>query len=172
MGRQQKGHAMEEKKSGKTNNQLEEKKAIFNKRRMASFRFLEKTLQELGTQASVAIELVAALLVFCACIYGIINLIPAFIIFVQADSAGHGLITFLEQVFNVVVGVEFLKMLCKPSSENVLETITFLIARHMVLGAGTAAENLLYVSAIVILIMMRVVIVVVRKKVMVREEAL
>jgi hypothetical protein len=40
-------------------------------------------------------------------------------------------------------------MLCRPTSENVLETIIFLIARNMVINHGTPVENL--ISAITII---------------------
>lgn len=45
------------------------------------------------------------------------------------------------------------KMLCKPNSANVLETIIFLVARHMIIASATPLENLCSVVAIVLLIL-------------------
>ena len=39
---------------------------------------------------------------------------------------------FLDAVLGVVIGVEFLKMLCKPNTANIIEALIFVIARHMI----------------------------------------
>ncbi len=41
----------------------------------------------------------------------------------RADTGA--MLEFIEQVFVVVIGVEFIKMLCRPTADNVLETIIF-----------------------------------------------
>ncbi len=48
-------------------------------------------------------------------------------------------------------GVEFIKMLCKPSAENVIEVLVFLVARHMILGTNSAVDILLSVLAVALL---------------------
>ena len=40
---------------------------------------------------------------------------------------------FLHDVFNFVVGIEFTKMLLKPSVDNVIEVLVFLVTRHMII---------------------------------------
>ena len=62
---------------------------------------------------------------------------------------------FLDAVFNVVIGLEFIKMLCKPSSANIIEVLIFLISRHMILQTTTAMEDLLAVISIGILFLFR-----------------
>ena len=37
---------------------------------------------------------------------------------------------FLDAVLGVVIGVEFLKMLCKPNTANIIEALIFVIARQ------------------------------------------
>lgn len=64
----------------------------------------------------------------------------------------HG---FLGAVFNVVIGLEFAKMLCKPSSANIIEVLIFLISRHMILQTTTPGEDLLSVISIGILFLFR-----------------
>lgn len=41
---------------------------------------------------------------------------------------------FLEDMFSLVVGIEFIKMLCQPSADNVIEVLIFLTARHMIVA--------------------------------------
>ena len=62
---------------------------------------------------------------------------------------------YLDAAFNVVIGIEFLKMLCKPSSANIIEVLIFLIARHMIVQTTTPLEDLLSVVSIGILFFFR-----------------
>ena len=117
------------------------------------FDVLDKQLQDIGTRVSVILEILVAALVFFACIIGIIHLFPAAKAFFLAGGSSLALNDFLEEVFSVVIGIEFLKMLCKPNSANVLETIIFLVARHMIIASATPLENLCSVVAIVLLIL-------------------
>lgn len=62
---------------------------------------------------------------------------------------------YLDKVFGVVIGIEFMKMLCRPNSANIIEALIFLIARHMIVQATTPAEDLLAVISIGILFFFR-----------------
>ena len=64
-------------------------------------------------------------------------------------------LSYLDAVFNVVIGIEFVKMLCKPSSSNIMEVLIFLISRHMIVQATSPAEDLLSVISIGILFLFR-----------------
>ena len=55
---------------------------------------------------------------------------------------------FLEDMFSLVVGIEFIKMLAKHSPGSSLEVLLYAIARHMIVGHESAVENLLSVVAI------------------------
>ena len=57
----------------------------------------------------------------------------------------------MEQIFMLVIGVEFLVMLCRPNSENVMEVLIFLVARHMIVGETTSFEDFVSVVSITIL---------------------
>lgn len=51
----------------------------------------------------------------------------------MASQRGDGcVLEFLDAVLGVVIGVEFLKMLCKPNTANIIEALIFVIARHMI----------------------------------------
>ena len=62
---------------------------------------------------------------------------------------------FLDAVLSIVVGAEFLKMLCKPRTENIIEALIFLIARHMIVQTTSATENLISVVSICMLFLFR-----------------
>ena len=50
---------------------------------------------------------------------------------------------FLERALDIVIGVEFIKMLAKHSPGSSLEVLLYAIARHMVVGHESALDNLI-----------------------------
>lgn len=68
------------------------------------------------------------------------------------NSAFQG---FLAHAFNVIIGIEFLKMLCRHNMGSAIEVLLFAIARQMVVEHTSPAENLLMISAIAILFLIR-----------------
>lgn len=55
---------------------------------------------------------------------------------------------FLSSVFNLIIGVEFTKMLCKHTPDTVVEVLLFAIARQVVITHGNIWESILGVMAI------------------------
>ena len=72
---------------------------------------------------------------------GIANLIQDMAVFMS----------FLENMFYLVIGIEFIKMLLKPNAKNVIEVLVFLIVRHMIIGENDAWEILISVHCVVVL---------------------
>ena len=62
---------------------------------------------------------------------------------------------FLQRALDIVIGIEFIKMLAKYSPGSSLEVLLYAIARHMVVGHESALENLLSVSAIALIFVVR-----------------
>ena len=62
---------------------------------------------------------------------------------------------FLEQIFMLVIGIEFLQMLCKPNADNVMEILIFLVARHMIVGDTTPVEDFVSVISVCLLCVLR-----------------
>lgn len=75
-------------------------------------------------------------------------------LFLRTGNSEEFLI-FLEQIFNYVVGIEFIKLLCKPNTENTFEVLIFLVSRHMIIGNTSAFDMFLSVSSIAILCVIR-----------------
>lgn len=63
--------------------------------------------------------------------------------------------TFLSQALSLVVGVEFVKMLCQHSAQTVVEVLMFATARQMVVEHLGSAETLLGVLSIAVLFAIR-----------------
>lgn len=102
-----------------------------------------------------ALEMVMALIVLCGIIVSILSLISDFEIFhsMLGDTAKFR--AFLEDVFVIVIGIEFLQMLCKPNSDNVMEVLIFLVARHMIVGETTPFEDFISVISVGLLCVVR-----------------
>lgn len=62
---------------------------------------------------------------------------------------------FLGNAFQIIIGVEFIKMLCKHTPSTVVEVLMFAMARQMVVEHTSPAENLLCVAGITILFVIR-----------------
>lgn len=102
------------------------------------------------------LELIAAIFVFIAVVIALLALIPHVSELWQNRADTGAMLEFIEQVFVVVIGVEFIKMLCRPTADNVLETIIFLVARHMiVVTTTTPVDDLISTISIVLLCFVR-----------------
>ena len=62
---------------------------------------------------------------------------------------------FLTNAFTVVIGVEFLKMLCRRSMSTVVDVLMFAVARQMVIEHTSPLENLTMILAIGLLFLIR-----------------
>lgn len=62
---------------------------------------------------------------------------------------------FLTRALDIVIGIEFIKMLAKHSPGSVLEVLLYAIARHMIVGHEDAVQNLVSVAAIALIFIIR-----------------
>ena len=89
------------------------------------------------------LELLMAAAVVAGILVAMITLVPELARYWEHRTMTGAFMEYLDAVFNVVIGIEFLKMLCKPSSANIIEVLIFLIARHMIVQTTTPLEDLL-----------------------------
>lgn len=101
------------------------------------------------------IELVLAVLTIIGIVIAIIGLVPQIREFWNNRYEVRQLIWYLEMVFNIVIGVEFLKMLCRPDADTVVEVLLFLVARHMIIEETGALEDLLSIISMAILFVIK-----------------
>ncbi len=62
---------------------------------------------------------------------------------------------FLSIAFNIIIGIEFLKMLFKANVYAVIEVLLFAIARLMIVEHSTVYENFISVASITLLFVIR-----------------
>ncbi len=58
---------------------------------------------------------------------------------------------YLASAFNLVIGIEFIKMLCKHTPETVIEVLLFAIARQLIVEHTSTIENLIGIISIGVL---------------------
>ena len=70
---------------------------------------------------------------------------------IKPESISH----YLEICLDIVICVEFLKMLCRHNMDAVIEVLIFTLTRHLIVVHGTAIENIISVAAIAVLFAVR-----------------
>ena len=105
-------------------------------------------------QASTLLEIILSGLVLIGLLLTIIPLIkwmPGLLF----DGNDVEIRSFLERALDIVIGIEFIKMLAKHSPGSVLEVLLYAIARHMIVGHEDAVQNLVSVGAIALIFIIR-----------------
>ena len=101
------------------------------------------------------LEMAVALVVLTGIILTILSLLSDFEIFRSMLEDTAQFKPFLEDIFVIVIGIEFLQMLCRPNSDNVMEVLIFLVARHMIVGTTTTFEDFVSVISVSLLCVLR-----------------
>ncbi len=105
-------------------------------------------------EASTLLEILLSGLVLIGLLFSIVPLLkwmPGLLL----DGNDAEIRTFLERSLDIVIGIEFIKMLAKHSPGSSLEVLLYAIARHLVVGHDSAFENLLSVGAIALIFVVR-----------------
>lgn len=122
-------------------------------------KIMKKTIKNKSSNAIVNIAYIFELIVSVLLIAAIcVNLLPVISIIIgdYADlGKGTDFSIILEKIFSVIIGIEFLKMLCRHNIDSVVEVILFTLARKMILEHGTAFDSLLTIISIAILFCIR-----------------
>lgn len=104
------------------------------------------------------LEIVLSIFVALAAVAAMISFVPEFFGMMTNGLGLRELSEVLEEILTVVIAVEFLKMLLKPTSLTVIEVLIFLIARHMILQQTTPTQDLISVIGICLLLAAKLVI--------------
>ena len=113
-----------------------------------------KALRSYIIQASTLLEIVLSGLVLIGLLLSAVPLIkwmPGLLF----DGNEVEIRIFLERSLDIVIGIEFIKMLAKHSPGSVLEVLLYAIARHMIVGHEDAVQNLVSVVAIALIFIIR-----------------
>ena len=101
------------------------------------------------------LELIVAFLVLVGIAFSICGLLKDFEIFRLMFKDIENFRVYLDQIFAIVIGIEFLQMLCRPNSDNIMEVLIFLVARHMIVSDTTPMEDFISVISIILLCVLR-----------------
>ena len=101
------------------------------------------------------LEMIAAALMLVGILFSTCSLIRNVDLFRELLLDTSSFRGYMDQIFMLVIGIEFLVMLCKPNSENVIEVLIFLVARHMIVGETTPYQDFVSVVCVAILCVVR-----------------
>jgi len=102
-----------------------------------------------------ALEMVTAVLMLIGLVFSIFSLIRNVEIFQMLMTDTSAIKQYMDQIFMIVIGIEFLVMLCRPNSENVIDVLIFLVARHMIVGDTTPYQDFVSVISVALLCIVR-----------------
>lgn len=117
-------------------------------------RQIVRLLRNQVAAASSILEVVLAILVLIGLLISTVPIAQEMFNLVSTRST-EAFQTFLGHAFNLVIGIEFIKMLAKHSPGSVLEVLLYAIARHMIVGHEDAVQNLVSVAAIALIFIIR-----------------
>lgn len=115
---------------------------------------IKRIFRDQIAEAAGLMEVALSLLVLAAVVVSVVPVAREFL-GLWTGEGSTGFDAFLGHAFNLVIGIEFIKMLAKHSPGSALEVLLYAIARHMILGHGTALENLLGVASIGLIFIIR-----------------
>lgn len=113
-------------------------------------RIFRDQLAELAGLLEVGISLLVVVALMLA-VVPLIKMLPGLLV----DTNEVEISLFLQRALDIVIGIEFIKMLAKHSPGSVLEVLLYAIARHMIVGHEDAVQNLVSVGAIALIFVIR-----------------
>ena len=116
--------------------------------------WFKRVFRDQIAEAAGILEVVLSAIVLVALLMSIVplmELMPGLLV----EGDGFEIHEFLERALDIVIGIEFIKMLAKHSPGSVLEVLLYAIARHMIVGHEDAVQNLVSVGAIALIFIIR-----------------
>lgn len=105
-------------------------------------------VQNILNQFTEILEFLINIIVLVAIVIALISLWEPMLQFIQHRTVEHSLMKFIERVFDVVIAIEFKKMLGKPDTSTIMEILVFVIVRHMIITDTSAMENFLTIVSV------------------------
>ena len=121
-------------------------KSIFNARQKA---------QRALNGVAFFLELILAVIVIFIISMQIVSLAKLFCAHVLDPDVTVQYAIFLKEALGIIIGVEFLKMLCQHSMNSVIDVLLFVLARHLIVMESTMLEGLLCIISVAILFSIR-----------------
>lgn len=96
-------------------------------------------------------DIIALVLILVIIIATVATIIHDFPFKLSASGTQMALTEFLEGFFNIIIAIEFVKVLIKRSADSVIEILVFSIARELIVNKPEPLEMLFVVLALAIL---------------------
>lgn len=109
---------------------------------------IKRRLNEIIYQTARYLEILFSIIILLVIAVSIIPLMENFIHTSIPNMDRDAFTQFLSDALTLVVGLEFVKMLCKHTAETLLEVLMFATARQMVVEHLNTLETLIGVAAI------------------------
>lgn len=113
------------------------------------------TFRQTVAKAASFLETIVAVLVLISTVAAGVRVGVELIDIAVSPDLNDAFDMFLRNAFNVIIGIEFVKMLAKHSPGSAIEVLLFAIARQMVVEHTTPAENLISIVAILLIFVIR-----------------
>ena len=101
------------------------------------------------------IEIAISIIVLIAIVIAGIQVVREVFSLAGNPKAHEGFTVFLGHAFNLIIGVEFIKMLAKHTPGSAIEVLLFAIARQMVVEHTSPLENLIGIVTIALIFAIR-----------------
>ncbi len=101
------------------------------------------------------IEIAISAVVLIAIVIAGFQVVREMIGLVGDPKAHESFTLFLGHAFNLIIGVEFIKMLCRHTPGSAIEVLLFAIARQMVVEHTSPIENLVGIVTIALIFAIR-----------------
>lgn len=115
----------------------------------------KKRTTEIFCSITYLFEVVMALFIIAAILISLVTATDALKDLYLHVGTNTAFREFLETLFDLVIGIEFVKMLCKHNLGSVIEVLLFAIARQMIVEHMNIYESLVGVFAIASLFAIR-----------------
>lgn len=110
-------------------------------------RFLREQVMNIANMIETLIAILLAISIAILVIYLIMDLKLVAINHSDLEAFNN----YLASAFNLVIGIEFIKMLCKHTPDTVIEVLLFAIARQLIVEHTSTMETLIGIISIGIL---------------------
>lgn len=115
----------------------------------------EKKIKKILNNFTEILEWIINIIVLIAIVVATISLWEPFCAFLENRTQEGAFMQFIGYVFNVIIVIEFKKMLGKPDMNTVMEILVFVIVRHMIIVETSALENMLTIISVVIIFVVK-----------------
>lgn len=119
------------------------------------FKQFKKKTNDKICNATYIFEVIMALFIIAAILISLITATDALVDLYKNTGTEAAFRNFLETIFDLVIGIEFVKMLSKHNLGSVIEVLLFAIARQMIVEHMNIYESLAGVAAIALLFAIR-----------------